>query len=90
LRFDSACNILTFNMGYTVVQAQAKYDLAAAAYDKAVKASAYSASGAGGVAVTRQQLKILSDEMDKWQRIVDEIQGAPSRIIRPIAMTPVD
>jgi len=74
-------------MAYTLAQAQAKYTLAAAAYDKAVKAAAYSH---GSVSVSRQQLQILSDEMDKWQGIIDEIQGTTSRTIRPIAMTPVD
>ena len=58
--------------GYTLAQAQANFDAAQIAYNAALSNQSYSIASR---TMQRQQLQVLSDEMDKWSNMIDRLSG---------------
>lgn len=72
---------------YTLAEAQAFYDEAKAAYNKALHAEGYDT--AGGNSLQRAKVESLQKQMDKWKRIINRHSGTNSDGISVTGVTPI-
>ena len=63
--------------GYTIVKLQSFYDIAEAAYEKAMKQASVQLNGRG---MTHQKLLELEATMNRWKSLLDQANGESNGI----------